>query len=622
MAFNETDVETVEPGIDGPEPALDELIEYIRQVRGFDFGGYKRPSLTRRIQKRMSAVGADDFPSYQTLLEAQPDEFAQLFDTVLINVTSFRRDGAAWDHLASTVIPRLLEGRSGDGPIRVWSAGCASGEEVYSLAILLCEALGEAQFRDRVKVYGTDADDDALTQARQGRYRLLPTTESLGERLVGKYFEHDKSAHGKSENGKSENRDVVFRKDLRRAVIFGRHDLLRDPPISRVDLLVCRNTLMYFNAETQRRILGHFHFALNDGGFLFLGKSEALVTRTNLFALEDAQHHVFEKRPGRRSDRGPRSRSAVLGGLPLTDLLDDAFENSPAAQLVVNREGTLAMANRHARSMFAIGLGDVGRPFKDLELSYRPIELRSRIEQVLGDRRPLTIGDVVYEMPGGVVDCLEIRILPIASDHTAGVSLTFTQVGRHKLLREELERSKLELERAYEELQSTVEELETTNEELHSTNEELETMNEELQSTNEELETINGEIRQRTADLDEANAFLHAILTSLGSGVAVLTRDLSVRAWNDHAEDLWGLRADEVRGQHFLNLDIGLPLDELHQAIRRCLAGQSRSEQTVVAAVNRRGRAVDCEVSITPLLDGAGGVDGVIVRMDARADRG
>ncbi len=598
---------------------LEELLDYIRQARGFDFTAYKRPSLTRRIEKCLLAAGADGYPAYQALLEAQPEEFGHLFDTILINVTSFFRDRESWDHLASAVLPRLLDGRPSDEPVRVWSAGCASGQEVYSLAILLCEALGETRFRERVKIYGTDADDHALDQARQARYPLQTTSERLDDPLLGRYFEVDDGS-------------LVFRKDLRRAVIFGRHDLLRDPPISRVDLLVCRNTLMYFNADAQRKVLGSFHFALKEGGFLFLGKSEALVTRTNLFTSEDLKHHLFQKRPDLRAEPPPRSSFplAIASPAPIGDLVADAFESGPVAQLIINRNGSLEQANRHARSLFAIGVGQVGRSFKDLELSYRPVELRSQIDQVLADRRPITIGDVAYEMPGGAVEFLDIRILPLGSDVVAGVSVTFTQVSRQKLLREELERSQRQLQTAYEELQSTVEELETTNEELHSTNEELETtneelhstneeletMNEELQSTNEELETINGEIRRRTADLDEANALLRSILTSLGSGVAVLSRELAIRVWNDHAEDLWGLRADEVHGQHFLNLDIGLPVGELHQPIRLCVSGQSAGEAVMLEAVNRRGRAIRCLVAVTPLLDGGTAPEGVIVRMD------
>ena len=602
---------------------LDQLLSYIRDARGFDFTGYKRPSLVRRFKKRMLAVGIeDDFRSYQELLEVQPDEFKQLFDTILINVTGFLRDRPAWDALAAEIIPRILGDKGPEASIRVWSGGCASGEEVYSLAILLCEAVGEQRFRESVKVYGTDADEGALAQARQGRYPEKVLRDVFTEAQVEQFFEPADNLGG-----------LAFRKDLRRSVIFGRHDLVQDPPISRVDLLVCRNTLMYFNADTQRRILAGFHFALNEGGFLFLGKSEALVTRTNLFTVEDGRNHVFSKRPGRRGGRPPLPRA--LSQAPVTrdpsgPLVDLAFENSPVAQLVVDRDGVLDVANRHARSLFGLGLGDIGRPFKDLEVSYRPLELRSRIERVLVDRRPVTIGDVEMDMPGGPTEFLEIQLLPIGGDQLTGVSITFSQIGRHKLLREELERSQRELETAYEELQSTVEELETTNEELqstneeldttneelHSTNEELETMNEELQSINEELETVNGELRQRTAELDNANGFLHAILTSLGSGVAVLTSAMAVRLWNRQAEELWGLRPDEVKGQHFLNLDVGLPVDQLRQPIRACLTGSSASEELVLEAINRRGRTIKCRVNISPLLDGDGTNAGVIVRMD------
>jgi two-component system CheB/CheR fusion protein len=606
------------------DPAFERLLEYVREARGFDFTGYKRPSLTRRINKRMQAVGVDDYGAYQELLEAQPDEFPQLFDTILINVTGFLRDADAWSYLAGEVIPQIVEERPAESAIRVWSAGCASGEEVYSLAVLLCEAVGENRFRETVKIYGTDADEAALDQARRGRYGSRSVREAMTEEQIHVFFEPEDGRDGDG---------YVFRKDLRRSVIFGRHDLVRDPPISKVDLLVCRNTLMYFNAETQRRILSSFHFALNEGGFLFLGKSEALVTRTNLFVLQNSDHHVFAKRGPRTQERAAPPTRAVPPIMRVegrVELLDAAFETSPVAQVAIDRDGRLVLANRHARWLFGLGIGDVGRAFKDLELSYRPVELRSRIDQVLVDRRPVTVADVEFELPGGGTDYLEVHILPLAGADTGGVSLTFGQVGRYKVLRDELERSQRELETAYEELQSTVEELETTNEELqstneelettneelHSTNEELETMNEELQSTNEELETMNGELRQRTHELDDSNAFLESILTSLGSGVAVLDRQMAVRVWNRHAEDLWGLRREEVHGHHFLNLDIGLPVDQLRQAIRATAKGQSQQEYIVVQAVNRRGRTIDCAVTITPLLGADRAPDGVIIRMD------
>ncbi|HET6874894.1 MAG TPA: PAS domain-containing protein, partial [Acidimicrobiales bacterium] len=239
-----------------------------------------------------------------------------------------------------------------------------------------------------------------------------------------------------------------------------------------------------------------------------------------------------------------------------------------------------------------------------------------------------------FEPSPGSVEYLDVQVSPIGADsRSGGASVTFMQVGRYRALREELERSQRELETAYEELQSTVEELETTNEELqstneelettneelHSTNEELETMNEELQSTNEELETINHELEQRSSELDDVNSFLESILSSLAFGVAVLNPQMGVRVWNRQAEDLWGVRSDEVQGQHFLNLDIGLPVDELRIPVRRCLSAQSDIERLRLGAVNRRGRTIECDITVLPQKT-ADEVVGAIVLMQVVGD--
>ena len=246
-------------------PDFAALLEYLRRTRGFDFSGYKLSSLMRRVRKRMGEVGIASYSAYQDYLEVHPDEFGPLFNTVLINVTSFFRDPEAWKFLAERVIPRLLEEKPA-GAIRVWSAGCASGQEAYTIAMLLAEALGEEGFRQRVKIYATDADEEALTQARAASYDDRQVAEVPPE-LLAKYFETVHERH-------------VFRADLRRCLIFGRHDLVQDAAISRIDLLLCRNTLMYFNVETQAKILARLHFALTPSGYLFLGKAETLLSRT------------------------------------------------------------------------------------------------------------------------------------------------------------------------------------------------------------------------------------------------------------------------------------------------------------------------------------------------------
>src|SRR5262249_30869723 len=305
----------------------------------------------------------------------------------------------------------------------------------------------------------------------------------------------------------------------------------------------------------------------------------------------------------------------------------------PVAQLVVDPGGAVSMLNERARVLFGLGRDDLGRPLRDLAVSYRPIDLRSVIDEVAAERRPIVRRDVAWPGPAGESRYLDVHAVPLveADGNLEGIKLSFMEVTRVKHLQDELHQSKQALETAYEELQSSNEELETTNEELQSsneelettneelqsTNEELETMNEELQSTNEELETINTELRQRTEELNESSGFLASILSGLRAGVAVVDRDFKVLVWNERATDLWGLRADEAQGRHFLNLDIGLPVERLRDPIRACLSGSSRSQQLVLDATNRRGRALKCTVTCSPLdATGTAAPRGAILLMD------
>ena len=598
---------------------LDALLHYLHERRNFDFRGYKRASLTRRIRKRMQTIRDADYQRYTEILEANPGEFAELFNTILINVTALARDKESWDVLAESVIPAIIDSKPPEEPIRIWSAGCASGEEAYTLAVLFAEALGEERFRRAVKLYATDADADALVAARHGRYRQKDLMAAFGEERTSQFFESD------GDFG-------IFRGDLRRALIFGRHDLVQDPPISRIDLVTCRNTLMYFTAEVQGKVLASFHFALNPGGYLFLGKAEALVTRRQMFDVVDLRQHIFRK-DGQTTDITllgpmPLSRPRTAPHKTISSLAEAVFEQNMVAQVVLDPGGTIALANRAARRMLSIGSAELGRHMRDAEFSFRPADLRTPVERVMRERRAVSLYDVLWQTAGEEATTLDITIAPM--DGHGGIVITFLDVGRYQHLRGELERSQRELETAYEELQSTVEELETTNEELqstneevettneelHSTNEELETMNEELQSTNEELETINNVLRERSAEVIELNQFLESILGSLRSAVVVLGTQMEVRAWNRQAEELWGLRRDEVIDHHILNLDIGFPVERLRNAIRSCLTGRSEREQITQQAINRRGRPVEVAVSVSCLV-GDGETRGVILMMDA-----
>jgi two-component system, chemotaxis family, CheB/CheR fusion protein len=597
------------------------LLEFLKRTRGFDFTGYKRPSLMRRIERRMDLVGIDSFDRYVDHLEVDPEEFTALFNTILINVTGFFRDPPIWSYLETDVIPGIIKA-SNDGPIRVWSAACASGEEPYSAAMLLAEALGKEQFLDRVKIYGTDLDEEALGQARQAVY----SEKSLGpvsDALRRTYF-------------KKQGSGWAFDKELRRALIFGRHDLVRDVPISRIDLLFCRNVLMYFNVDTQTKVISNLNFALNDGGFLVLGKAEMLAARSKLLTPVDLRRRVFTKPRGARHPDDSTARPP-LDPDEAARLMDDvhgrhgAFEAGPLAQLVVDREGALVLANAHARDRFGISKGDLGKPFRELDVSYRPAELRTPIDEVTRTRQPAALSDVRHVTPEGETH-LDIDLLPLSDPHGefVGVGVAFRDVTSYVHLREELEQANQELETAMEELQSTNEELETTNEELQSTNEELETTNEELQSTNEELETmneelqstneelgtVNDEMRERTGALNELNTFMHSILSSIRAAVITLDRSMLVTEWNRAAEELWGLRADEVQEQPFFTLEIGLPVEKLQPFIKSCLEEGAVHADVKVSATNRRGRSLEMSVTCGPLRRASGKTDGVILVME------
>ena len=607
---------------------LEVLLDYLRRSRGFDFTGYKRTSLSRRIERRIQDVGADGYLGYLDHLEVDPDEFTQLFNTILLNVTSFFRDPPAWDYLRAEILPRLVAEKDDDEPFRIWSAGCASGEEAYTLAMVAAEALGPEAVRERVKIYATDVDEDALSQARQARY-TAKQVEGVPPELLERHFERNGDGY-------------VFSKELRRSVIFGRHDLIQDAPISRIDLLVCRNTLMYLNSETQSNVLARFSFALREGGYLMLGKAEMLLTHSDLFTSLDLKRRVFRKVPGATlherlmvlTDAGDRPAGHQRGRDER--IRTAAMEASPEAQIVVDAGGYLTLANERARAMFRLTGDDLARPFQDLELSYRPLELRSKIQQVYVERRPSQVDEVEWPTPSGEVAHLEVQVVPLIDDHQKllGASINFSDVTRSRRYKEELEHANQGLEDAYaelqstneelettnEELQSTVEELETTNEELQSTNEELETMNMEMQATNEELQTINDELGQRTTELNQLNSFLESIWAGLDGAVAVLDPDLQVLVWNHGSEDLWGVRQEEVQGQHFLNLDIGLPIDQVRPALRAAMSDEHRSQSITIEAINRRGRTVTCRVTCSPLLDSDKSLRGVIMVVVEQSD--
>jgi two-component system CheB/CheR fusion protein len=605
------------------DDSFEAVLRYMRDSRGFDFTGYKRTTLMRRVRHRMTQVGHENFDEYLDVLQASSEEFSALFNTILINVTAFFRDPDAWEYIAADVIPRLLAERAPDNPIRVWSAGSAAGQEAYTLAMLLAETLGADAFRRLVKIYATDIDEEALTEARAASYDAK-AIESVPTDLLEKYFEQV--------NGR-----YIFHKDLRRAVIFGRNDLVKDAPISRVDLLVCRNTLMYMNPETQRNVLSRLHFALGAQGTLFLGHAEMLLSHGDQFMPLNLKHRVFRKVQGPHGGMESYGLAAAMyernGDLPsLNALRELAFGASPVAQIVVTGDDTVAMINQQAETMFGLSARDIGRLLRDLEVSYRPVELRSYLEQAKVERRSTRVQDVKWPRTEADTIWFEIHINPLVDTKNGllGMSIAFFDVSATRALLdkvvdtnrqleaayEELQSTNEELETTNEELQSTVEELETTNEELQSTNEELETMNEELQSTNDELHTINDTLSERSGELDEARTFLHSLVNSMHFGMTVVDREMRVVVWNHGCEELWGLRADEIIGEVLTTLDIGLPMDQVRPLIGNAFVDPENPGEVFVDAVNRRGRPTRLRVTCASFQSPEGGVTGALLLMD------
>jgi two-component system CheB/CheR fusion protein len=264
--------------------SFEEILQHLHQTHGFDFTAYKRASLTRRVLKRMQTLNVPSFEAYLDRLGVDAHESEALVDTILIKATSFFRDREVWAAIGERQIPAILAQRGSD-VIRIWSTGCAGGHEPYTMAMLLAERLGAGILRERVRIYATDVDEGALAAARAATYPLRQVA-GVPPELVDKYFERTGSHY-------------TITRNLRRAVSVGRHDVTQDAPIPGVDLLACRNTLMYFHTEAQARILARFHSSVSSGGYLLLGRAELLFRRAAPFSAVDLKHRIFRAVPGR-----------------------------------------------------------------------------------------------------------------------------------------------------------------------------------------------------------------------------------------------------------------------------------------------------------------------------------
>jgi two-component system CheB/CheR fusion protein len=539
------------------------LLDKLANDYHFDVREYKEASLARRIRSRMSHVRVDNFSDYIGYLDRHPDEHVALFNAVLINLTGFFRDPEAWQALRHEVIPRLIADAEQSRAIRVWSAGCSTGEEPYSLAMVLAEHLRERAREFDVKIYGTDIDDGALGTARHGLYRV-EQLKDLSPDLLEKYFA-------------KEGQMYRFRLDMRRWCIFGRHNLAQDPPLSHIDLIVCRNVLIYFRSDLQERILPTFNYALREGGFLFLGKSESLLARSRRFAPVVLKWRIFQRSPVAAPDvivpPRPLAPEVVRSGPGRTDTrqfavrLQGLIDVLPSAVILIDLTDTVLAWNSAAASLFDIPSdAAVGRKFRELDISYRVEGLRARIEEGKTRHAATPLDRVTFTRRTGEALTADISIAPLLDEQhqISAVVVTALNTSDHARLAEEMSRigeqhatAVEELQTTNEELQSTNEELETTNEELQSTNEELETTIDELQATNAELGALNTQLEQRGVELRRLDAFHKSVVNSLESALVVLDAELNVVTWNGRAAELWGLRSEDAVGRPFFSLPIG-----------------------------------------------------------------
>lgn len=587
---------------------MEELLSYIQGCRGFDFRNYKRMTLAHRIRRRMQAVGAESYRAYIDVLEANPDEFDALFDTILIKMTTFLRDTDAWTAFADAVIPHIARARAAHEQVRVWSAGCATGEEACSLAVLLVDALGRDRFVDTVKIYATDIDKHALAVARRGRYSEADVVGAFGLERARRCFSIRETM-------------AILHPDLRRCLVFGRHDLIEDPPISNIDLLVCRNTLMYFTSDAQREVLRKLRYALRPSGRLFVGKPEAAVARMDIFEPVDAHHRIFRRRPsGRPAPAHPGACGPEVPSRPAasTDLAGMG-EHSPIPQLIVSPRWLILAANHQARQQFCLRATELGTLMRADLFTVPTRELRDVGDRVLETRDDVTIGGVAPTRTSASRS-FDVVFSPIGGGR--GVLLTFLDRSRfrlvnHNLLHDQaaLESACEELETANEELHSANEELEATNDDLQATAEALKLANKELQSANDDLGAVNEQLRVRGEQVSALSSFLESVLSSLKSAVVVVGTDMKVRAWNRQAEELWGVRATEVHDKHLLRIHIGFPVDALAPHLAACLDGREDGGQFTEQAVDRCGKPVECTVTMNRLV-ADDTVEGVILLMD------
>jgi two-component system CheB/CheR fusion protein len=568
---------------DKDQSALEKVLILLRARTGHDFSLYKKNTLYRRIERRMGLHQIDRIAVYVRYLRENTQEVELLFKELLIGVTSFFRDPSAWETLQKQGIQECFSNKPAGGTIRAWSVGCSTGEEAYSLAILLRETLEQIKPDGRftLQIFATDLDRDAIDKARQGTFPANIAADVSPERLH-RFFVQE-------ENG------YRVAKEIREAVTFATQNVVMDPPFTKLDILICRNLLIYLAPELQKKLLPLFHYSLNPGGLLFLGSSETIGIFTELFSPLDLKSRLFRRRESvlpadpiafpasfAPAPSGVLKESTMMQpAANLQSLADQLLLQrfSPAAVLVSDKGDILYISGRTGKYLEPAA-GKANWNIFAMTREGLRFELTSAFQNVVRQKGSITLKDLkvgtdsgtqsvditiqAIEEPAALRGMVMIvfndvapppekktrkRAKPVAAD-SARVQ---EQEQELQQLREELQTTREEMQSSHEELKSANEELQSTNEELQSTNEELTTSREEMQSLNEELQTVNAEQHAKMEEMSRMNNDMRNLLNSTGIITVFLDKDLHVRRFTTGANKLFKL----------IPVDLGRPLSDI-----------------------------------------------------------
>jgi two-component system CheB/CheR fusion protein len=616
------------------DPLRRSICEILFARVGHDFSGYKEATFLRRVQRRMQVLGLSGLPSYVVRLEEDREEAKLLFRDLLIGVTMFFRDASAFAAMRQVVVPRLFEGKGAGDQVRVWVPGCATGEEAYSLAILLREHLDGLSDAPKVQVFATDIDERAIGTARAGHY---PATllDGLSPERLDRFFARQGNSY-------------VVGKEIRDLCMFSAHSLVRDPPFSRMNLVSCRNLLIYMDVELQAAVIPAFHYSLVPGGVLLLGSAETVARHDGLFTPLEKEHRIFLRRDGPSlplklpSHSAPRAHSASAGPAPDQEkrtnrLRSVAVANSRVLErfaspfVVVTEDGAVLQYSSHAGGFLLPALGSPSRSLFDMARRSLRRPLRGALRDAAETGRTVeraVQGDadgagavtlVVEPLPGQEPDRLYLIVFkengsarsgpPSAGSDGSSADEVAAEVERElRETREQLQSLIEEHETALEELRSSNEELHSVNEELQSSNEELETSKEEIQSVNEELHTVNAQLSMKVDELDRANSDLRNLFESTRVATVFLDQHMIIRAFTPEVASIYNLIPSD-RGQPLTDIVSRLDYDGLRENVEQVL----RTLEPLERRVSRRDGTAHYLLRILPYRTPESAVDGSLI---------